>query len=149
LILKCKLRKKSGEIIQVTEIPSLCSTSYLGQLSQFSPQTVDSLVKKEKTGNRKVMHCSKCHRLLTVCNKDKCEGKRTGARRSLSFNARISSVVTANATTSRDVFPSFRNGSGAIPNSCHQDALLVILNEIFMRNPHFLNATGVTVHANT
>ena len=36
-------------------------------------------------------HCSKCHRLLTVYNKDKCEEKRKGACRSLSFNARISS----------------------------------------------------------
>ena len=53
-------------------------------------------------------------------------------------------MVTANATPSKDVFSSFRNGSGAIPNSCHQDALLVILNEIFMRNQHFLNATGST-----
>ena len=129
LDLKMQAEKKSREIITVTEIPSLCSTSCLDHLSQFSPRTVDSLVKEKKPGYRKVRHCSKCHRLLKVCNKDKCEEKRKGACRSLSFNARISSVVTANATPSKDGFSSFRNGPGAIPNSCHQDALLVILNE--------------------
>ena len=111
LDLKMQAEKKSREIITVTEIPSLCSTSCLDQLSQFSPQTVDSLVKKEQTGNRKVMHCSKCHRLLTVCNKDNWEEKHKSACGSSSFNAIISSVVTANATPSKDVFSSFRNGS--------------------------------------
>ena len=163
--------KKYSPLIELSEVPSLCATSSLGKFSLFEPQNVDSLAKekkKPKANNckRKAKHCSKCHRLLTVCNKDTCKGKQTATRRrSLVFQAQASSkikppTVTPAATptatptaiptpsttpaaiptaTPLKEFPSFRNGSGGILNSCHQDALLVILNEIFIRNPQFLH----------
>ncbi|CAH3152373.1 unnamed protein product, partial [Porites evermanni] len=42
-------------------------------------------------------HCSKCHRLLTVCNKDKCKGKQTATRRSLVFSTKTSKQCLSHA----------------------------------------------------
>ncbi len=144
LDVKKQAEKKANQVMKLTEMPSLCATSCLGKLSQFTPQNVDLLSKRSTKQNivgvRQVKHCTKCKRLLTVCNKDKCEGKRIASQRSLATNARIPQEVQPCATASNnDFFPSFRNGSGGIQNSCHQDALLVIFNEIFTRNPHMLH----------
>lgn len=98
LDVKMQAEKKSSPLIKLTEVPSLCATSSLGKFSQFEPQNVDSLAKEKKKPKdnnckRKAKHCSKCHRLLTVCNKDKCKGKQTATRQSLVFQAQASSKI--------------------------------------------------------
>ena len=71
--------KKAYQLIKITEYPSFCATSCLGKLSQFEPCNVESLSKEDRkpsVGVRKAKQCSKCHMLLTICNKDMCKLKK-------------------------------------------------------------------------
>ena len=129
------------------EIQSLNSSSTIPHLSQFSPENIEIQVAKEKHSklqskqhkpHKRVLHCSKCRRPLVICNADKCSGKKdVAARKSLFKNISSSSGEKPVSL----MFGSYVNGSNNVANSCHQDALLVVMSEIFNRHPEFLTSS--------
>ena len=127
------------------EIQSLNSSSTIPHLSQFSPENIEIQVAKEKHSklqskqhkpHKRVLHCSKCRRPLVICNADKCSGKKdVAARKSLFKNISSSSGEKPVSF----MFGSYVNGSNNV--ACHQDALLLVMSEIFNRHPEFLTSS--------
>ena len=142
-----KAKEHSEKIKMTVEIQSLNSSSTIPHLSQFSPENIEIQVAKEKHSklqskqhkpHKRVLHCSKCRRPLVICNADKCSGKKdVAARKSLFKNVSSSSGKKPVSL----MFGSYVNGSNNVANSCHQDALLVVMSEIFNRHPEFLTSS--------
>lgn len=144
-----KAKEQSEKSKMVCEIQSSSSLSSIPHLLQFSPTNIDNQKSHQsKKGSpskqqKRVLHCSKCRRPLVICNLDKCPEKKSSTARKCLFKDKTQQG-TSKLPQLPLMFKSYTNGSNNVTNSCHQDALLVIMSEIMNRNPDFLTPSTNT-----